>query len=142
MLSVKRLFSLAVLGAGFLCLATPVRAQEEAMNMTVEQAKAWHNELSGDREALKEQHEEIKTSAQEAKGEEAALREQIQQAEQAGNLEEAKKLKAQWRQMHRANVADKKSDMEGLKQARQEMKSDIQAAKDAGYKPKRGRGKK
>lgn len=136
------LFVLGVIfTAGFLGLVGVAYAQDTAMNMTVDQAKAWHNELVEAKQEMVQKREEIRTEAQEAKSEEKTLREQIQQAEAAGDTEKARTLRAQWRELHHSNVQERQESRGELKEVREQMRETVKEAKEAGYKP-RGRGRR
>ena len=86
-------------------------------------------ELTSDRQELKEQHQGIAENANAARQEEGQARDQIHQAIQAGDYETAKNLRDQLKETHQENVEQKHSDIQALKESRQEFKSDLQGAR-------------
>ena len=85
-------------------------------------------EIQTDREQIKNEKLGMKEHGKEAKAEEKALREQIKAAKAAGDTQKAAALKAQLKTLHKQNVAQRKSDKAGLKEARKELRSDKRKA--------------
>lgn len=84
----------------------------------------WKQEIVSDRQQIKQQRDEIKTNSQAAIEEEKNLRDQIHQAVQSGDYETAGSLMEQLKTIHQENLGQKKQDLQGLKDARQELRSD------------------
>ena len=109
---------------------TGIFAQEEnstATDSTTTEtvaAKDWKQEIVSDKQQTEEQKEDIINDSQTARGEEKNLRDQIRQAEQSGDSEQAKSLRSQLETMHQENLQQKQQDLQGLKDARQELRSD------------------
>ena len=94
-----------------------------------EEASAWKQTLADDREQLDSQKETIKDNAQAAHEEEQALRDQIRQSREAGDTATAASLRDDLKATRSENVAQKQSDMSGLKDARSDLRSDSKAAR-------------
>lgn len=125
----KVLGVIVVLGAMLWALpAVCVFAQEAGTGSYSTEAADWKQEISSDREQLKGVKDEIKGNAQTAREEEKNLREQIRQAEQSGDPATAESLKEQLRTTHQENVQQMQEDRQGLKDARQELKTDVKGA--------------
>ena len=109
---------------------TGIFAQEEnstATDSTTTEtvaAKDWKQEIVSDKQQTEEQKEDIINDSQTARGEEKNLRDQIRQAEQSGDSEQVKSLRSQLETMHQENLQQKQQDLQGLKDARQELRSD------------------
>lgn len=117
-----------------------VLAQEETSATTTETAAAesgtgWKQEISGDRQVVAEQWDVLKEHGQEARAEQRQLQQQIFDAVKSGDYETAKSLREQLKTMHQENIAQKKDDLQALRETRQELKGDIKQAKEAGAMP-------
>ena len=95
----------------------------------------WKQEIYSDKQQIQEQKQEISADAQAARTEEEQLRQQIKMAMDAGNLQLAQDLKHQFRSVHQANLQEKTQDQQNMQAAKQELKSDIQDARQEGYLP-------
>jgi len=76
--------------------------------------------------------EEQLENAQAARAEEDQLRQQIKTAMDSGDMQTAKQLREQLRSVHQENIQEKAQDMQNIQAAKQEFKSDVQEARQAG----------
>lgn len=90
-------------------------------------------ELSSDRQQIKEDVLENKENAQAAKTDEEKLKEQIKAATDAGDFATAKQLKDQLKLIHQENVQEKVEDKKELQSDIRELKGDIKEARQDGY---------
>lgn len=114
----------------FSVFALTARAQEESSSET-----DWQRELASDKQAISGQKEEIMRNAQAARGDEQQLKRQIREAVAAGDTPTAESLKSQLNTMHQEHIQEKMEDRGAMKDARQDLKSDRNAAKEAGWMP-------
>ncbi len=101
---------------------------EESSAAVVSENKAWKEELSSDKQAIRAQKDKMRSNAQAAKAEEKSLKAQIRQAKRSGDMATAQTLKDQYKAMHQENVTQKKEDVKALKTAKKEFKSDRKQA--------------
>jgi len=87
------------------------------------------SELASDKAAIAAEKEEIKENSSDAKAEEKSLLEQIAQAVAAGDKAKAEELRQQLKALHAENVQQKKEDLSGLKEDRQELAEDAAVAR-------------
>ncbi len=127
--------AMSILSVGLLAVFTAgVSAQEEVPTTPDDSAAVvaadatetqdWKQEISSDRQQIKQQRDEIKANAQAAIQGEKDLRDQIHQAVQSGDHETAESLKEQLKTTHQENLGQKKQDLQGLKDARHDLRSD------------------
>jgi len=99
-------------------------------------------DLSADKQKVKEQHETMKANAGAAKSEEKALKTQIKEARKAGDAEKAEELKAQLKTVHKENVEQLKADKKAMQEARKEVrgtKKQLRLERKATYSEKRSK---
>jgi hypothetical protein len=113
-------------------VATNVGEQQESLTTD------WKQELSSDRQAIKEQRGQINQNAQESRTEEMQLRDQIKAAMDSGNLEQAAQLREQLKSTHQENVQQMVQDRKDVKIDMQDFKNDLGQAKQEGFLPPRG----
>ena len=89
----------------------------------------YREEIGADKDAIKSQRDEMKEDSSSAREEEKAVREQIRAAEQAGDYETVKTLRAQLQTTHRENVEGMRADKKELGEARKELRQDVKAAR-------------
>ncbi len=95
----------------------------------------WKQQFSDERQQLQEQGKEIKDNMEAAREEEKQLRQRIADALEAGDPQTAAQLKEELKVMHQENVQGMQQDREAMQAAKQELKSNIQEARQAGSLP-------
>ncbi|MDO8662998.1 MAG: hypothetical protein Q7K98_07270 [Candidatus Omnitrophota bacterium] len=113
----------------FLCGASGVYAQQGEDSSVTNVGQ----EISSDKQQIKDQRQEISRNAQASRAEEASLRQQIKAALDAGDRATANQLRGQLKAAHQENVLEKQQDIQSMRDSRNELKADVNQARQEGF---------
>lgn len=106
---------------------TQVQEQAQTQTQATEQVSTtgWKEEIKDDIQGLKGEAQQARENRREAMQEEAALKNQLREAVQTGDAQKARALRTQLKATHQENVQQRQQDLQGLRDARKEFKSDV-----------------